>query len=211
MLTRYLFRKVISLNVFVSFHDVGVFGGSIQEMQLYAAGLLIGFPRAVVNPLKLRIGQRTSTSNLFMLPGQYFWPDNKTVVRTKLRSYTIGQIDEFLKDIGLPQAVSMRQHIVNSTYLMNTDPGVPLHCFYGNIKESVVETLEYDGKFPDKPSKFIMGDGDGTVNDVSLRLCRNLVQKNVGSGGSVSVISDVDHNGVLSNGKVFAGISKLLS
>lgn len=191
----------------------GVFGGTKQQVQLYAAGLLMGVPKAVVNPLKIRGEQRTSTSNLFMLPGEYFWPETDIIVRTSKRSYTVKQIDDFLRDIGYPQGAIMRHHIVNSTSLMATNPGVPVHCFYGNIKKSVVETLEYDeGDFPDNPSKLVMGDGDGTVNVESLKLCEQLVNRSGGEGqkGSVSIIPNVDHNGVITDDTVTKAIETLL-
>lgn len=187
----------------------GVFGGTKQQIQLYAGGLLMGVPKAVVNPLTIRGEQRTCTSNLFMLPGQYFWPKSDVVVKTTKRSYTIADTDDLLKDIGFQQGVNMRKHIVNSSSLMFSSPGVPIHCFYGYIPKSTIERLEYNGNFPDSPSQFIMGDGDGTVNSESLKLCA-MFAKRQQQEVTVTEVPGVDHNGVFSNKVVLNAINKLL-
>jgi len=178
-----------------------VFGGTKQQAQLYAAGLLMGVPKALVNPLKIRGEQRSSTSNLYMLPAEKYWPTTDVIAKTKTRSYGSNDIDQFLKDVGFPEGAAIA--------LMDTTPGVPIHCFYGMIKKSTVETLEYDddADFPDKPSNLIMGDGDGTVNHESLRLCGAFQSK---QAISVKEIPDVDHTGLISEKSVMSDIGQLV-
>ena len=180
-------------------------------MQLFAAGLLLGVPRVLVNPLNIRDEQRTSTSNLYMLPAEKYWPTTDVIARTKTRSYGINDVDKFLKDVGFPEGAAMRKHMVNSTALMATTPGIPIQCFYGMIKKSTVETLEYedDADFPGKPSNMVMGDGDGTVNLESLRLC-GAFQSKQKEAISVKVIPGVDHTGLISEKSVMSDIGKLV-
>lgn len=187
----------------------GVFGGTKQQIQLYAAGLLMGVPKALVNPLTIRGEQRSSISNLYMLPASSFWPASDIIAKTKSRSYTINDIDDFLKDVGFPEGAIMRKHIVNSTALMASYPGVPIHCFYGVIEDSTVETLEYDGDFPDKPSNLIMGDGDGTVNYESLKLCGHFSTKQ-SQQVTVTEVPNVDHTAIISDQSVMSKIGQLL-
>jgi len=187
----------------------GVFAGTKQQVQLYAAGLLMGVPQAIVNPLTIRGEQRSSISNLYMLPAAKFWSKNDVIARTKSKTYYIGDIDQFLIDVGFPQGAIMRKHIVNSTALMDSIPGIPIQCFYGVIKKSTVETLEYDGGFPDKFANLIMGDGDGTVNIESLRLCGSFKSKQ-NESVTVTEVPNVDHTAIVSDKSVMSKIGQLL-
>ena len=60
--------------------------------------------------------------------------------------------------------------------------------------------------FPDHPSKLVMGDGDGTVNLESLRLCSYFKGKSI----NVNVVPGVDHTDIISDQSVMGKIGKLL-
>ena len=118
---------------YVYLFTTGVFGGSNQIVQLFAAGVLMGVPKVLVDPLAFRSEQRSSISNLYMLPAtKFFSPKTEVIARTKDKTYYVEDTDEFLKDIGFPQGVAMRKHIVNSTYLMGTVPGNEKFLFQSN-------------------------------------------------------------------------------
>ena len=115
----------------------GVFGGSNQIVQLYASGVLMGVPKVLVNPLTIRGEQRSSISNLYMLPAaKFFSPKTEVIARTKDRTYYVEDTDDFLRDIGFPEGAIMRKQIVNSTSLMGTIPGMCVcltkygHCYH---------------------------------------------------------------------------------
>ena len=85
----------------------------------------MGVPKAIVNPLTIRGEQRSSTSNLYMLPAaKFFSPKTEVIAKTKDRTYYVEETDDFLRDIGFAKGAIMRKHIVNSTYLMGTIPGL---------------------------------------------------------------------------------------
>ena len=86
-----------------------------------------------------------------------------------------------------------------------------MHCFYGVIKSSTVRTIVYDdmSEFPDRPSDLVMGDGDGTVNLSSLRMCGSFGDKQK-SAVHVNEVSGVEHSDILSDVSVMGKIGQLL-
>ena len=92
---------------------------------------------------------------------------------------------------------------------LSKSKGVPIQCFYGLIKDSTVRTLEYDNvqAFPDHPSNLVMGDGDGTVNLESLRLCGSFKGKPI----HVNQVLGVDHTDIVSDKSVMNKIGQLLN
>ncbi|XP_057294338.1 phospholipase A2 group XV-like [Hydractinia symbiolongicarpus] len=187
----------------------GVFGGSKQLVLLYSSGYLEGIPQVIIDRLTIRAEQRSSTSNLFLLPSETVWKQDNIFATTRKRSYKLSDMDDFLKDIGFPEGVAMKKHMINTTHLMNTSPGVPIHCFHGNIADSTISKLVFDDDFPDSPSQLILGPGDGTVNQESLTLCRkftSLQQQPV----TVKEVSGANHNGVIGHTDVLESIKKLL-
>ena len=181
----------------------------MKQILLYASGDTMGIPNFLVNPIKVRGEQRTSTSNLFMLPVKDVWDKSEVLVKTSKRSYTIEDIPQFLKDVGFPQGVKMREHVGDTSSLFKA-PGVPVYCMYANTPESTEETLEYaEGEFPDSPSKVVKGNGDGTVNLRSLELCKKFA--NLQSQKVVTVaVPGQDHNGMLSDDNVLKALEQQL-
>ena len=187
----------------------GVFGGTIQQVLLYASGLLESVPSAIVNPLNIRAEQRSSTSNLFMLPSASLWENDEVIVTTKTRSYKISEIDDFLQDIGFPQGVEMRRRILSSSELMKSAPGVPVYCYYGRIPNSTTGHLLFAEGFPDIVKSIEKREGDGTVNHESLSLCNRFTDMQA-EPVSVNEINGVDHTGILTDQNVISDIKALL-
>lgn len=188
---------------------LGVFGGSKQLVLLYSSGYLEGIPQVIIDRLTIRAEQRSSTSNLFLLPSTTLWKQDNIFATTRKRSYKLSDMDDFLKDIGFPEGVAMRKQIINTTHLMNISPGVSIHCFHGNIADSTISKLVFDDDFPDSPSQLILGPGDGTVNQESLTLCRTFasLQK---QPVTVKEVNGANHNGVIGHTNVLDSIKKLL-
>jgi len=187
----------------------GIFGGSMDLALIYSSGHAEGIPSVIVNPLTLRAEQRSSTSNLWMLPSLAAWPNDHIMAETRQRTYKVSEMDDFLIDVGFPQGVAMRHHISNSSYMMKKAPNVPIYCFYGKIPGSTVDRIRFDDDFPDKPSELINGDGDGTVNLNSLKLCGKFadLQK---EPVEVTEMNGLNHNGLLSDKTVLDAITSLL-
>lgn len=178
-------------------------------VHLYASGDFQGLPDFVFDRTIQRKGQRSGTSNLFMLPSLLLWPSNDVVAITKDRKYKISDLDDFLKDVGFPEGILMRRHIANTSSLMTTSPGVPVHCFHGNIANSTTKKLLFSGNFPDAPDTIEKGDGDETVNSESLNLCKRFATVQL-EPVSVKVVDGINHNGILSNENTLNAIKQLL-
>ncbi|KAJ4969266.1 hypothetical protein NE237_015967 [Protea cynaroides] len=140
-------------------------GGTIQEMLTFASGYSLGVP--LVDPRLVREEQRSSESNLWLLPSPKLFHPNRSLVITEKRNYSAHDIPQFLEDIGFPQGVHPYRTRILPLVNNLTAPEVPLTCIVGSgIKTP--ETLFYvDREFDEQP-EVLFGDGDGTVNLISL-------------------------------------------
>ncbi|GLJ28382.1 hypothetical protein SUGI_0558430 [Cryptomeria japonica] len=139
-------------------------GGTVQEMRTFASGYSLDIP--TVNPLVVRAEQRSSESNLWLLPVPEVF-GNDTLVTTEQKSYSALDMPEFLKDIGFSEGIyPYKSHIRPLTEHLKA-PKVPVTLIFGTGIDTP-ETLIYNkGGFDNQP-EIIMGDGDGTVNLCSL-------------------------------------------
>ena len=112
---------------------------------------------------------RSFQSVAWLLPRGEEW-DNKVIVKTPSRSYTVNDYEALFRDIGFPEGYTMYQGILNINKGWPA-PNVPTHCFYGVGVPTELQMV-YDSGFPDKePVEIIRGDGDGEVNIESSRVC----------------------------------------
>ena len=145
-----------------------------------------------------------------MLPSLAAWNADEIIAKTQYGTYKMSDLDDFLRNIGFPNGVQMRQSITNSSELMSKAPGVPIVCFYGNIVGTTMDHVVFGTSgFPDNPASLVYGDGDGTVNLASLRLCEKF-SKMQKESVSVNVVPGVDHSGMLEDEGVFDSIAELL-
>lgn len=139
-------------------------GGTVQEMRTYASGYSEGVP--LIDPLILRAEQRSSESNLWLLPVPAVF-GNRLLVISKLKNYSAYDIPEFLEDIGYSEGVSSYNSRIPQLVADLKAPGIPSTLIYSSgIKTP--ETLIYAKSGFDEQPKVIHGDGDGTVNLCSL-------------------------------------------
>lgn len=140
-------------------------GGTVDEMLTFASGNTLGVP--LVNPLLVRDEQRSSESNLWLMPNPKLFRSEKPIVITPNTTYSAHNIPQFLNDIGFPEGI----HPFKTRILAMMDqleaPGVPITCVIGT-GVSTAETLYYDKRSFDEQPEIVYGDGDGTVNMVSL-------------------------------------------
>ncbi|XP_062021782.1 lecithin-cholesterol acyltransferase-like 1 [Rosa rugosa] len=140
-------------------------GGTVDEMLTFASGNTLGVP--LVNPLLVREEQRSSESNLWLMPNPRLFRSKKPIVITPDATYSAQNIPQFLNDIGFPEGI----HPFKTRILVLMDqleaPGVPLTCVIGTGVRTA-ETLFYDKRGFDEQPEIVYGDGDGTVNMLSL-------------------------------------------
>lgn len=140
-------------------------GGTVEEMLAFASGTALGVP--LVNPLLVRDEQRSSESNLWLMPNSKTFGSKKPLVITPNARYTAYDILQFLDELGFPDAKQRYETRVLPLVNRLEPPGVPVTCVIGTGVETQ-ETLFYGKDGFDKQPEIVYGDGDGTVNLVSL-------------------------------------------
>lgn len=148
------------------------FGGSMEMVRMYALGDFEGVPSFLFNKDLQIHGQRSSTGNLFLLPTQEFWPKDKIIATTQHRTYNIGDLDEFLRDVGFPEGAVMRKNIISHGQLVSKAPGIKTFCLFGEVDNSTTSQLIFGDDFPKATKETKKGPGDGTVNLGSLDVCK---------------------------------------
>ncbi|KAK4277393.1 hypothetical protein QN277_015398 [Acacia crassicarpa] len=169
-------------------------GGAVDEMLTFASGNTLGIP--LVDPLMVRAEQRSSESNLWLLPNPRLFDGTKPLVITKDRNYTASDIADFLRDIGFPEGVYPYESRILPLIENTEAPEVPVTCIMGTGVRTP-ETLFYrNGDFDEKPEVFD-GDGDGTVNMVSLLGIQSLWADEKNQSLEVIMIRGVSHAAIL--------------
>lgn len=181
-------KSVISLS--------GVWGGSVKAMKAFASGDNFGV--VVIPSLSLRKDIRTFPSLAYLLPSQEIWPHDTVLMKHHNQTYTVKDYKQFFEDIKYPLGYEMWLDVRNLTS-PTVAPGVEVHCLHG-FKVTTIEGLEYPlGNFPDgSRPKISYGDGDGTVNLISLQACNNwktkqrqpIYYKNFTSIDHMTILSD---------------------
>ncbi|KZV28887.1 hypothetical protein F511_13682 [Dorcoceras hygrometricum] len=142
-------------------------GGTVDVMRTFASGSTFGVP--LVDPLVVRGHQRSSATNLWLMPSPKVFNHTKPLVITPDSSYDVLDIPRFLGDIGFPEGVQPYEMrvlpLVNAS--LTAPPLVPVTCITGS-EVRTPETLHYGDHGFYKSPEIEYGDGDGTVNMVSL-------------------------------------------
>ena len=169
-------------------------GGAIDEMFTFASGNTLGVP--LVDPLLVRGEQRSSESNLWLLPNPKVFAPQKPIVITPNKTYSAHDMVDFLKDIGFPEGVFPYQTRIVPLIWNIQAPHVPVTCIMGTGVRTL-ETLFYEkGDFDERP-QISYGDGDGTVNLVSLLALQSLWKEEKSQYLKVVKIDGVSHTSIL--------------
>lgn len=185
------------------------FGGTVEEMLTFASGNSLGVP--LVDPLLVREEQRSSESNLWLLPNPNIFDKKNPLVITPNTSYTANDIPQFLNDIGFSQGVC--PYKVRTLPLLHRieAPSVPITCIMGSGVKTP-ETLIYGDKGFDQQPDIVYGDGDGTVNMVSLLALESLWDHSVRNQSlKVIKLDGVSHTSILKNEVAIGEIIQKLS
>lgn len=85
----------------------------------------------------MREEQISMPSLAFLLPYPTFWKPNEILVRTRTRTYTFSQLNEFFDDLGYPNGWEMRKDSLKFVEDFSA-PNIEIHCLYG----SQINTVE---------------------------------------------------------------------
>ncbi|XVF64209.1 hypothetical protein PTKIN_Ptkin09bG0149800 [Pterospermum kingtungense] len=169
-------------------------GGTVQEMLTFVSGNAFGVP--LVDPLLVRAEQRSSETNLWLMPSPKLFGPGKVVVITPTKSYSAYDIPQFLIDIGFPEGViPYRSRTLPMTEAL-TSPNVSVTCILGTGVKTP-ETLVYGKAGFDEQPEIVYGDGDGTVNLMSLLALESLWGDEKSQPLKVIRISGISHTSIL--------------
>ncbi|KAF7830529.1 lecithin-cholesterol acyltransferase-like 1 [Senna tora] len=169
-------------------------GGAVDEVLTFASGNTLGVP--LVDPLRVRAEQRSSESNLWLLPNPMFFGGTKPLVITENRNYTASDIPDFLKDIGFPEGVLPYETRIVPLVRNVEAPEVDVTCVMGAGVRTPESLIYWDGDF-DKQPEMVYGDGDGTVNMVSLMGLQSLWGSEKNQSLKVIKVGGVSHMEIL--------------
>jgi len=184
----------------------GPYGGSAKEMLLHASGDASGVPG--VSSLAIRAEQRSYETNFWLAPVPR-WFGDRVLVTTPTRNYSAQDYDAFFEDVGFPTGKKLIRRIADVTSAVDA-PGVDVVCMY-SLGVATPDRYEYDEAGFDKHPQTANGDGDGTVNALSLRLCERWAQSGAQSrSAKVVPFSKVTHQGMLTDDGVLKVLLKEL-
>lgn len=174
----------------------GPYGGAAEPMRCHASGDNEGFP--TVSTLLARREQRTYETNHWLLPVPQYWGD-AVLVSSPERNYTAHDLDDFFDDVGFPAGKWLRRRTQNLTSRVEA-PGVDVVCMY-SMGVPTAESFAYGpGGFDDVTPTIVNGEGDGTVNAVSLKLCERWTQKGAQTRSArTRVFSKITHTGMVTD------------
>lgn len=170
-------------------------GGTVQEMLTFASGYTLSVP--LVDPLLVRGEQRSSESNLWLLPSPKLF-GRKVLVINQNKTYSASDMPQFLEDIGFQEGVQPYKTRILPLIEQLIAPDVPITCIIGSGIDTP-ETLFYGRDGFDKQPEILYGDGDGTVNMVSLLALESQWSDVAKKILKVSKIPSVTHTSILND------------
>ncbi|KAL6905416.1 hypothetical protein ACP4OV_003017 [Aristida adscensionis] len=169
-------------------------GGVVLGMHALAAGNNLGLP--FVDPAALQDEYRSLQSSLWPLPNLNAFAAARPLVTTRSRSYTAGDMPDFLRAVGLGEAVRPYESCVLPLFRELPPPQVPVVCVVG-VGVDTPETLAYPGDDFDAAPRMAMGDGDGLVNLASLVAVDPAWRRRRGGEFRMVKLRNVSHIGLL--------------
>lgn len=165
------------------------FAGVIDEMLIYASGDNRGI--SVVPHIKLRAEQRSSMSNLWMLPNPKYFKDTSTFVELKhpktqkvLKRYFVHEMEDFLRDVGFDVGVEQLGKVrAILDDVLDEVPPVPTTCIFSTGVETrrsfvyAASDKNSDWGAPGPTTVNQDTQGDGVVTVESIDVCRGWVQR----------------------------------
>mmetsp|Transcript_77305 Transcript_77305/g.231925 ORF Transcript_77305/g.231925 Transcript_77305/m.231925 type:complete len:221 (-) Transcript_77305:57-719(-) len=181
------------------------FAGAAKEARLFATGDNEGLP---VKAATIRDEQRSYQTNHWLSPqpGAGSPWAGFVLAKTSTANYTADDYAKFFADIGYPVGSVVHKRVMGLLPHPEEGPGVPVLCMYSTGVDTPLSFDYGDGDWANDPT-VTMGDGDGTVNVRSLRVCERW---NATQAEPVRVLtySGVTHSDMLKDTRV---LQELLS
>ncbi|XP_020083777.1 lecithin-cholesterol acyltransferase-like 1 [Ananas comosus] len=172
--------------------------GTAEQMLTFASGNALGLP--LVDPLLVRAEQRSSESNLWLLPAPKHFGAEPIVHAAHInKSYSAFEMPSFLEDIGFREGVGPYTNRVKPLTEKLEEPGVPVTCVVGTGVDTPEKLFYRTGGFDERP-EVAYGDGDGTVNAVSLLALESEWSGSANQSLNVIRLRGISHTGILKNG-----------
>ena len=173
--------------------------GAAKVARLFASGDNEGLP---ISPAAVRDEQRSYETNHWLLPSAGVdspWA-GFTLVRTETANYTVDDMNDFFSAVGYSVGALVQPRVAALLPSRGTGPGVPVLCLYSSGIETPL-SFYYPGADFGRSPVITNGDGDGTVNSRSLRLCERW-QGTQREAVRVQTFASVTHSGMLSDERV---------
>ena len=168
-------------------------GGAVRTMLTFASGYSVGIPG--LDPLLVREEQRSSESNIWLLPSPTTF-DGRALIVTPEKNYSAAEISVFLQDLGFSEGVLPYKNRILPIVKRLPSPGVALTSIIGTGVRTP-ETLIYGKEGFDRQPEIVYGDGDGTVNLNSLLALTSAWGGRTGQVFKLVNISRVCHKSIL--------------
>lgn len=176
-------------------------GGAAKVLRLQASGDNQGLP---VDPLEIREEQRSYETNFWLAPVPRWFGDT-AIILAKDRNYSAQDYDSFFNDIEFPTGKRLHDRIADLTSAVEA-PGVDVACLY-SLGVETPAVFDYADKGFDAQPVISNGDGDGTVNSISLKLCdRWVADEKPSHAVKIQRFAGLTHSGMLADDKVIASI-----
>ena len=139
---------------------------------------------------------------------------NQILISTPAKDYTANDLKELFRKVGYTNGYRFFQRVqaINPNL---PAPNVPTYCFYGN-KVKTPSKLTYSKNFNGKTNtvglrpRVTNGDGDGTVNIESARVCHKWSSMPSKYPFRYKVFSGAGHNSIMKKSKVMAEIGRIV-
>jgi hypothetical protein len=103
----------------------GAFGGTVKEIRTLASGDDLNI--SLLDPLVLRVPQRTYQSNYWLLPNpDVFVGADAVLASTPVRNYTAADYEAFFSDMGFPEGAQQAAAALNFSTRSLSPPLVPV-------------------------------------------------------------------------------------
>lgn len=146
----------------------GIWGGATKVLMGYTFGTSIG---PFVDGGVIRRIFQTFPSLASAVPSPEAFSPDTVLMRNGNQNYTVLDYEKFFKDVSHPDGYQMWLDVRNLTSPLPI-PNVELHCLHSYNMKTMEQFNWNSGGFPYKTPDIVWGDGDGTVNLVSLQACQ---------------------------------------
>jgi len=191
----------------------GVFSGAALGVVQVLSGDISMVPIPGLSPLTVRGEQRSYESSMWLLPTPQGFGSRNPLVFTPSRNYTASDYQALFQATGNFQEGYERYRLVANLTANLDAPGVLTHHLYGvGVDTPQAFIYSSDNDFDTQPQK-TLGNGDGTVNLVSLQSpgVRWDTSNNHDKRFVEKTYPGQDHTGILKDPQYMKDVRQLLS